>query len=150
MQIVLILLDAKAALEEGRLQQYNKAASRLYKTLSEEEKRELNEQFNKEPTGRMSKREVRATGRKILEDSETCKATNFIAISFYWYSKCACFLCSLKELEDLGYKGFAIAFYKECMELAGNKLTVIINCFNLALIEYLHAVIVSGTELQYF
>lgn len=53
-----------------------------------------------------------------------------------------------KELEDLGYEGFAIAFYKECMELVGTKLTV--NCFNLALIEYLHAVIVSGTELQYF
>lgn len=58
---MLILLDAKAALEGGGLQQYNKAASWLYKTLSEEEKRELNEQINKEPTGRMSKQEVRAT-----------------------------------------------------------------------------------------
>ena len=53
-----------------------------------------------------------------------------------------------QELEELGYEGFAIAFYKECTELVGTRLTV--NCFNPPLIEYLHAVIVSGTELEYF
>ena len=56
-------------------------------------------------------------------------------------------LLQLQELEELGYEGFAVAFYKECTELVGTRLTV--NCFNTALIEYLHAVIVSGTELLY-
>ena len=56
-------------------------------------------------------------------------------------------LLQFQELEELGYEGFAVAFYKECTELVGTRLTV--NCFNPALIEYLHAVIVSGTELLY-
>ena len=50
-------------------------------------------------------------------------------------------------VKELGYGGFTVAFYKECTELVGTRLTV--NCFNTALIEYLHAVIVSGTELLY-
>ena len=50
-----------------------------------------------------------------------------------------------KELEELGFEGFAIAFYKESTQLVCTRQTV--NCFNSALIEYLHAIIVSGTEL---
>ena len=66
-QTILILIEAKAALERGGLQEYNKVASHFYKKLSEEEKRELNKQRNTEPARRMSKQEVRATGKKIIQ-----------------------------------------------------------------------------------
>ena len=53
-------------------------------------------------------------------------------------------LKQFEELERLGFEGFAIGFYKECSDLAGTKQAI--NCVNAALLEYLHAVIVSGTK----
>ena len=97
----------------------------------------------------MSKREVRAKGKKIFQKIQ--KLVSILvwvnAESPSTLSKLVCFSFSyvqFQELEELGYQGFAVAFYKECTELVGTRMTV--NCFNPALIEYLHAIIVSGTE----
>ena len=97
----------------------------------------------------MSKREVRAKGRKIFQ-----KIQKLVSLLVWVHAECPSTLSKLvcfpfsymqfQELEELGYQGFAVALYKECTELVGTRMTV--NCFNPALIEYLHAIIVSGTE----
>ena len=62
---VLITVEAKVALENGGLQEYNKVASGLYKKLSKEEKRELHEQKSKEPVRRMLTLYKRLRGKSL-------------------------------------------------------------------------------------
>ena len=46
------------------------------------------------------------------------------------------------ELEELGYKGFAIAFHSGKSQLVGT--TSVLKSFTPHVLEYLHAVIVAG------
>ena len=46
------------------------------------------------------------------------------------------------ELEGIGFSGFAFGFFRDDVQLVRTKNTL--RCFNSTLMEYLHAVIVSG------
>ena len=63
----IVLAEAKAALEKGGLQEYNRVASHAYNKLSAEEKDELHRRRIAEPVRRMSTKEVRAEGKAIFK-----------------------------------------------------------------------------------
>ena len=48
-------------------------------------------------------------------------------------------------MDDLGYTGFAIAFYEDKTELVGTKMTL--PCFTPDFIEFIHAKIISGIAI---
>ena len=55
------------------------------------------------------------------------------------------FIMQFSELEELGYKGFAIAFHGGKSQLVGTSS--VIKTFTPPFLEYLHAVIVAGILL---
>ena len=57
-------------------------------------------------------------------------------------------LCYIQfqDLEKRGYLEFAIGFYQESTQLVGTQITI--TSFSPPLIEYLHAVIVAGEEMN--
>ena len=49
------------------------------------------------------------------------------------------------ELEELGFIGFSVGFFEEKSQIVGTKNTA--NCFTPQVVEYLHALMISGKEL---
>lgn len=49
-----------------------------------------------------------------------------------------------EELDDLGFSGFAIAFYEDKMELVTTSALSTSESFTPQMIEYLHALIIAG------
>ena len=48
----------------------------------------------------------------------------------------------LKELDELGYMGFTIAFRQDKVQVAGTSTTTL--CFAPNVVEYLHSIVKSG------
>ena len=46
------------------------------------------------------------------------------------------------ELEELGFIGFSLAFFEEKSQIVGTSSTL--QCFTPQLVEYLHAVLITG------
>lgn len=55
------------------------------------------------------------------------------------------YIMQFSELEELGYKGFAIGFHGAKSQLVGTSS--ILQTFTPHLLEYLHAVVVAGILL---